>query len=100
MNALDRAAALRDAVTAAAKSAAGFDIPNPTALKRRPTKARRFFLARVFTGRRTSRLFMVDGAREPQGSPVRGPVCQPRTVRHSAVDMAGGGLQHPTESTS
>ena len=53
----------------AAKSATGLGIPNTGAYSA-AHEARRFFCARVSTGRCRSTASMVDGAREPQGSPV------------------------------
>lgn len=68
-------------LTAAANTAVGFGSPEPAAHKRPSPDARRFFHARV---RRacTTPSSMAGGVREPQGSPVRRPVFQPRTVRH------------------
>lgn len=48
---------------AAVSPAAGIGVPNTRRIKAPPIEARRFFHARVSSGRRTSYLFMVDGAR-------------------------------------
>ena len=81
----------------AAKSATGFDSPIYEAHKAPPTEARRFFHARVSSGRCTFPASTADGAREPQGSPVLVQVFQPRAVRHPVWNRVGGLLN--TRST-
>ena len=73
---------------AVANSAAGIGLPSTRRTKRHPVEAWRFFLARASSGRRVFMLFTVDGAREPQGSPVLVQVVQPCIVRHLAIGLA------------
>ena len=69
---LDAAPNLRQSVRVAVHPATGIGVPTLGASKRRSSEARRFFHARVSSGRCASGLFMAGGAREPQGSPVQG----------------------------
>lgn len=79
--ALDGAGSSQDTANAVAKAAAGFDIPGHEA-HLRPSPMLAHFLCPHRAGA-YHLSFMVGGAREPQGSPVLVPVCQPRIVRHS-----------------
>lgn len=82
---------------AAVHPAAGIGVPNPTAHKAPPIEARRFFLARVSSGRCTSYLFMVGGAGAAR-PPVRRPVRQP--APSATLRMASQWrIPEPTEST-
>lgn len=90
--------AMLQAGHAVAHSTAGIDVPNLGA-RSAAHEAWRFFHARVSTGRSTSHLLMVDGAREPKGSPVQGRYVNRASSATYAYDVAVADSSRPLEST-
>lgn len=94
---LTHRSSLSHARPAAVSPAAGIGVPNPKAHKAPPIEARRFFHARVSSGRCTSYLFMVDGAGAAR-PPVLRQVRQPASSATLRMASQWRIPQHPKES--